>query len=338
MRRAFTLPDVLTSVLVVGVVGALMAVARGRPRGVASQAESLSHLRQYAGANSSYGADYQDRFFGFSWTQTAPVNTQYDDLRARALIGPLEACAAQAVDILRRRSSNPNFQIVSTWIPNLRFSHLVLADYLQTPALVPFAVSPGDRSLRSWSQDLPAFMEGGLQPQPSPSDPNNARYPYGSSYEMPPAIFSPDAYTQTTGAISDGGSHNVFQLLPPPGGLPMLLGGRRTTEVQFPANKVMLYDTAQWQGARGAVYFMYDHARVPVLMVDGSAGVRVTSQANLGFQPNNPSSLFSVQTTYSPMAWDPPAVGGQTVVRARYRFTRWGLRGRDFDGQEVTGP
>jgi len=336
MARGFTLPEAVAVVVVVAAAAGVVLLRGAEGRSSGSQAESLSNLRQYASANASYGADYQDRFFGFSWRQTAPVNTQYDDLRARAAIGPLEACAAQATDILRRRTGDDAFPLPQSWIPNVRFSHLVLADYLETAALLPFAVSPGDRPLRSWAENVEGFREGQFPPQPSPTDPSNARYPYGSSYEMPPAVFSPDALTATTGVVTDGSAHNIFQTIPPSSG-PMLMGGRRVTEVQFPANKVFLYDTAQWQGAKAAVYFMYDHARVPVLMMDGAAGTRVTGHANAGFNPSSPASAFGVQTNYQPMGWEPPVVGG-TVVRARYRFTRWGLRGRDFDGQEVTGP
>jgi hypothetical protein len=294
---------------------------------VASQSESLAQLRQIGSITGSYGADYQDRMWGFSWTPTQVGPTQYQDLRTHAALGVLEAASAQATDILRRRG-HEGIQLPSSWVPHVAYSYLVLTDYLNSRLPWSLAVAPGDRYRASWAA------------QPEENTPQDWRFRYWSSYELPPAFYSPDARTATTGAVIQGGGYNMYQIvLGSNGSHPMAGGQRRLTQVQFPAAKALMYSVAQWDGAATPVYFMYDHARVPVVTVDGSAAVRVQGTANLGFRPNEPTSPFGSTATYSnPQAWDPPVIGGVTTLNCRIRFTRWGLRGRDFDGEEVQGP
>ncbi len=75
-----------------------------------------------------------------------------------------------------------------------------------------------------------------------------------------------------------------------------------------------------------------------MLFGDGSVSVRSMSEANWGFQPNSPFSNSPTRIRYSPdLAWEPPARNGlvEEWVNGGVRFTRSGLRGRDFGGPEV---
>jgi len=337
MRRGFGLADGVVAVVVVALLWCVIVVTGAQRRGTGSQGESLNNLRQIGAITSSYGADYQDRMWGFSWRPSVPVVSQWADIRLHATQDALTAGAAQAIDLIRRRTNDPTFPIPSNWVPHIFYSHLVLADYLGSELPMSPFVSPGDRNRRRWSENVAAFRANQLTPQPDANDPNNWRWPYGSSYELPPAFYAADARTTTTGTITQATGHDQFQLVTANDGSQPLMGGRLLTEVRYPADKVLMYESAQWQGARDGVFFMFEHARVPLLMVDGSAGVRVTSDTNPGWDPVYPASLPPMSTTYRPSAWEAPAATGASVL-VHYRFTRWGLRGRDINGQEATGP
>ena len=83
---------------------------------------------------------------------------------------------------------------------------------------------------------------------------------------------------------------------------------------------------------------MYPEARIPILFADASVTVRSTSRANFGFNPNVPMSVSPTRVNYGPdLAWETPtAIGGSNeLVNGMFRWTRSGLRGRDFAGPEI---
>ena len=334
VRRGFSVTELMMCVATCALLGCVLIVGGARPRGLASQSQSLDNLRQIGSVTRSYGADHADRMWGFTWRPDVPVQSEWPDIRAHAGIDAFTAAGAQAIDLLRRRTNTPNFPIPFSWVPHILYSHLVLADYMNAPMPMSVFVAPGDRNRRRWSENITAFRNGQLQPQPEPN-PDNWRWSYSSSYELPVAWFAPDAVTSTTGGVVQGGAQNQYQLVAPTGGGLAQLGGRLLTDVRHPANKVLMYEQSQWQGARRDVYFMADHARVGVVMADGSTAVRPTVQANRGFQPAAPTNASPTFVTYSPAPWEPTVPTSGTGVPAYYRFTRSGLRGRDFDGQEV---
>jgi hypothetical protein len=338
MRRGFGLADGVVAVVVVALLWCVIIVTGAQRRGTASQSESLDNLRQIGSITRSYGADYQDRMWGLTWTRTQFGPSQYPDLMAFAGSTDLAAASAQAIDLIRRRASFPAMPYVSSWLPHVSYGHLVLADYLDTSLPMNVFVSPGDRNRRRWAENPAAFRAGQLFPQPDPQDLGNARWIYSSSYEVQPAFWSPDAVTPTTVAVVQGPNHYSFQIASSGSTGSGQLTARPLTQVQFPSHKVLLSDSAQWQGGRRDLYFLSNDARVPLVMVDGSARVRTAGDANPGFNPDSPTSPFYTVVHYERRDWEPFAdtpVGG---IRGRWRFTRWGLRGRDFDGQEVTAP
>ena len=169
--------------------------------------------------------------------------------------------------------------------------------------------------------------------QPDATDPINHRWPYSSSYLVGQPFFCPDAVTATTDTIVPTSYFGALSIFWANFGL----GGRRASEVAFPSQKVHIFDVAQWQGGNAPVFFAYSFARIPLLLVDGSAKVRLTGQANPGFQPLNPRSAFPTLLTYSPQAWDAPLLPGlPSSFVMSYYWTRGGIQGRDFDGQEIS--
>jgi hypothetical protein len=241
----------------------------------------------------------------------------------------VEAAANQAVHIIRRRAglSQAGMPKVNGWLPNIFYSHLVLAEYLDQELPLRWAISPEDPKRLAFAMDRSQW----------PGTGPNLRWAFSSSYEVPVAFWSfpesgPGAISQTM--------YNAFQT---PGQLQ--LGTRRLDEVVYPANKAVYYDRHQRHFGPRQGFFMHDEARIPIATVDGAVSVRRGKDGNPGWQPNTPTSPSPSMISYGPVAegqfgWDPPALSpsGQDIVPGRYRFTRMGLSGRDVDGPEVPYP
>jgi hypothetical protein len=330
--RAFALVELAAAILVVGVLIAVLAVAAPRSRHMAWQAGSIANLHEFAAVTASYGADYGDQFWSYTWRYNEVTPSHYPDLHM-VPGDPFSASSFQAVDILRRRAL-PSMVVVLLWAPTNSSHHLPLADYLDTRLPMRFTVSPGDRNRLLWSNDIEGFSRNAYLPnQPDANDPENLKAPYSSSYRVGHAFFAPDSATSTEGTVFGSIDWSHFQA----GESPFNFGNKSITKVAFPSQKVHVSDNAQWQGVKNPVFFAYASARVPVLMVDGSARVRATSQANRGFQPNNPRGAFPTLLQYSPAAWEPPVLQGtSSMLYGMYSWTRGGIKGRDFEGDEIS--
>jgi hypothetical protein len=108
--------------------------------------------------------------------------------------------------------------------------------------------------------------------------------------------------------------------------------------VRHPSHKAMMYETNQRFFGSRELYFMYDEARIPVAFADGGVSVRSMAGANLGFRPNTPTSPLQSRFPYRPeLTWETPTPSGasEELVFGRIRWTRSGLRGRDFMGPEI---
>jgi hypothetical protein len=331
-RTGFALVELAAALLTLCVLVAVLCVAAPRSRHLGWQAGSIANLHEFATVTASYGADYGDQFWSYTWRFDVPTPSQYPDLHNQPG-DPFYASIYQATDILRRRAL-PTMTLASLWIPSIFFHHLPLADYLNTRLPMRFAVSPGDHNRLLWSNDIAGFSQNAYLPnQPDASEPSNLRWPYSSSYRVPQAFFTPDAVTPGQGTIVGISDWGHFSYTGPT----FNMGTRTIAKVNFPSQKVHVFDNAQWQGAKTPVFFAYPFARVPVLMVDGSAFVRATSQANRGFQPNNPRSPFPMSLPFSPSAWEPPVIQGATAnPLGMYYWTRGGIQGRDFEGDELS--
>jgi hypothetical protein len=332
-RRGFGLVDAVVSVVVLCALMAVVVVSGTRARSAGMQAGSVANLHEFAAVTSSYGADFQDHVWSFSWRTTDRNLSGYSDLNAQLASSttPLQSASVQAIDIARRRG-RPDAAYLANWVPSVTYGHWVLSEYLDQPLTLRFAVSPGDRYLRLWADDPTAFYAGQLPPTPPPQQQQPRYGPYGMSYRMGPAFWATDfEIAPTRGSIRQGHSHSTYQLSA--SHMPFRLGERRWAEVTYPSQKVFMFDSAQWTGARAPVWWGYLHARVPQLMADGSVQVRASGRSNVGFQPDLPASPFSTLINYSPSVWEPPLLG--VVIKGRVYWTRNGIRGRDYDGPEV---
>jgi hypothetical protein len=211
---------------------------------------------------------------------------------------------------------------VHGWLPHLSYNQLVLAEYLDQPLPTKTAVSPEDLLRLGWQAGAPGPGGGN-------------RWRFSSSYEPGPAFWSPDAQINGVPTVQQ---HTYPHRLFSAGNESTRLGTRRMAEVVFPSQKAMIYENFQRSFGARQPYFMYEEARLPVLSADGGAAVRSTSDANVGFIPNSPLDPSPTMVVYTPdVNWESPPLNGfaQEIVTGHYRWTRSGLRGRDFGGPEV---
>lgn len=340
--RAFVLVELLALAAVAGVLVALLIVGSSDTRRQARLGDCTANMRGIGDAAAAYGADYAERVWSFSWRKGVNcLAVPGGGCQPVVATSDSTAGAYQALDILRRRAGRYDIQQISSWVPHFSYSHLVLADYQSRELPDPTSVCPEDQPRLCWSSDPLAFDRCECVPFPGPpatcGTNGGKRWPYSSSYQLPPSWFSADNAQGVVNTISQAGSHNTFMV---PSNAP--LGRRLLSEVQFPSNKVMLYDTqARHFGPRTA-FFAYAEARQPLLFADGAVSVRVAGDANPGGQPNIPSSpnhtIINYFPTPAPHDWESPPLNGQpseSGLLGRFRFTRGGLRGRDFGGPEI---
>jgi hypothetical protein len=189
---------------------ACLLVMAGNSRSHTFQAGSINNLHDFAAVTASYAADKNDTYWSFTWRTGDTNRSHFPDINeALPSATYFDPAALQAVDIARRRAE-PGLPIITGWASSVQYSHWVLCDYLDQPLTLPFAISPGDRFRRMWSEDIERFRNNGFGPlQPDPTG-GGMRNPYSSSYRSGPAFWSADYATPTHMAVEWNGSTNFF--------------------------------------------------------------------------------------------------------------------------------
>ena len=331
-RPGFTLIELLVVIAIIALLISVLLPALSEARKSARLAIDLGNLKQFGFAQGTYGADYQDRIFAFTW------NDQNDILQFRKSKtgGALTAgdttagSAAQATDIIRFRANRDDFNQPGNWIPNVLYTHLVVNDYLAQKLPERMVVSPMDRHRLNWQQDPKGLFDQNYWfPFQEPFSNANIRWPYSSSYQVVPASY--DAGKTSAERISqDPSSHRRY--LTRNG----KVGGLRLTAVDSPAQKVFMHDSND-RYSKQELYYAFPDANVIVLMYDFSASQRFTSDSNVGWNPGQADSSratmrFVFDATDS--KWE-PQTRSPSPVDGHYRWTRGGLRGIDFGGTEI---
>ena len=334
----FTLIELLVVIAIIALLIGILLPALGEARRSAKLAISLSNLRQFSIAAATYGSDFEDRIYAF----TGAPNSKYPDILALPA-DPMRQAVGQQVDIIRRRTGRDNFPIPTGHIPHVNYSHLVLNDYLAQRLPEKMVVSPEDEHRINWQLDpINNHDQGVWQPFQQPQGgagripDNDKRWAYSSTYQAVPASYDPAQNRWNgSGALPIQQHRNVHNRYTT-GGVGKL-GDIRMSSVTFPSSKVHVMDGEGRHSGRDDIYYAYPEAKTVMHMFDGSATFRSTSEANLGWIPRDPDNSDPTLMNYIPRDWEARTVNGlgREPVFGYHRWTRGGIKGVDFDHNEI---
>ncbi len=324
--RGFTLVELLVVIAIIALLVGILLPALGKARQSAQSVLCQSNFRQYGLAAATYSGDFEGTIPSYSWRGGRKTGSSFADLRTPA--SDRDSAMFQAIDILRKRTGNDDIPLQPGWTPMMLYNHLPMIEYLGASLYdEELTVCPADEYRKSLREE--------------PIDGEFSRSRFQTSFGIVPAAYSADMRIGGTDtleqlpAFGTGRGAYLNVRLPLPFGAPFLRL-RRYTEVAFPSRKVHGYDSHQRHFGRKHIYFAIKEAQIPLLMFDGSVSIRLTQDANEGFQPNRPSSSEPTRYRYVPVGPEGESIdaNGDEVI-GHYKWTRGGLRGIDFGGSEI---
>ena len=355
-KNAFTLIELLVVIAIIALLIGILLPALGQAQKSAKNVLSQSNLRSLNTGAANYASDNSDRIFSYTWrggeTYTMPWENGNN---TRSPEDDQEAAAYQNQEILMRVtgriSGTSKFQNYTGRLPHRRLSHLVLLDFLTDVQPEPIAASPFDRNLLLWQEDPSNIQTGsGIPYVDNPSaaadgyddDPNwgvraiKQRWPFASTYQVVPAAWNSDGTSGQSTYIPVNDTPHLFQELVRGNDQYAPLGRRRFSQVAHPSGKVLMFEEFDRFSDMAGLYFAYPEAKCNLAFFDGSVRNMQTADANSGWNPNTPGDEWMQR--YVPIDTFPLPKSGLRETDEfcqRYRWTRHGLQGVDFGGDDV---
>ncbi len=224
---------------------------------------------------------------------------------------------------------------------SVRYSHLVLLDYLTDRQPEPIAASPYDKNLIKWQEHPLGYLDADSDVPYGKGMPKEAGYDtdpmwldssvkqlwaFGSSYQVVPHAWLDDADPQYTPSAES--PHHLVK-----GESEQTVGGRRMSEVAHPSAKVFMYEEFDRFSDPDGIYAAYPTAKINMAFFDGSVRQEVVGDANSAFDAERPDAVW--EQRYVPLDTFPVPMGGLGELKKldlRFRWTKGGLGGVDFGG------
>lgn len=337
--RGFTLLELLLVIAIIALLVSILLPALGAARKAARTAICQANLRNFATGFQSYSSDAKGLMATFSWQPSATrvLPSTYADL-AVIETDATEAHSRQATEIVRRLTNNPTF--VPTDYNRMaarNLSQIVLQDggYYGDRLPEPAVACPEDRWLLGAQKLTPAqatsqfpfgTFDFGVYPQ---------FIPYYSSYQIIPNAFAGEPGMGRRFVISQASTeYHLYQTFPGQ----RTFENRRLDQVSFPSQKVVWYDLFDRHSSKNPQFHAVQRAAQPLMFFDSSVVWRRTRDSNRGWSQANPNANPPPQYRYNVVnpGIDPaPLNAAGDNVFPVFRWTRRGLMGVDFGGQEV---
>lgn len=330
-KYAFTIIELLVVIAIIALLMAILLPALAGARHASRTTICQSHLREMMTAYHSYASDLKDII----------ANINVPGTYGNAPDGDLAELARSFIVDRTGDTTLPKYQFPA-FSMNLFKDHAFLAltagGYLGD-GFTFATICPEDRPRLTWRAYPSEMASSAFKPQKPVNKANLDWWPYSSTYELSPWACirktkeHPGNLNQSYVQLDN---HDEFSLVPT-----AKVGTyfyRKMRDVAFPAQKAALYDTQQRHVGKTNLFFCFQKASQPIAFFDGSVSVRTTRDANKGQDPDNPSDKGTCRMQYVPdPVLDSPVPSGfsTTIPAGYYRWTRGGLGGIDFAGEEV---
>ena len=348
-KNAFTLIELLVVIAIIALLIGILLPALGQAQRSAKNVLSQSNARSLNTGAANYASDNSDRIFSYTWRKGEVYTLPSGQVRVPG--SDQNAAADQNQEILMRVTGRitgtTKIRNFSARLPHRRYSHLVLLDFLTDVQPEPTAASPFDRNLIQWQENPLEYGPGSGVPYADGSpegyddDANwplaavRQRWAFASTYQMVPAAWNTDGIA---GALTYIPVSDTPHLMTPSDNTATpSLGRRKFTQVAHPSGKVMMFEEFDRFSDKDGLYFAYPEAKCNLAFFDGSVRNEQTADSNAGWNPAEPDTDWL--QTYVPLDTFPEPKDGlssnTTTYCQRYRWTRHGLQGIDFGGNDV---